>query len=123
MEYKIIKDFENYNLYENGDIFNNKTNQKITINNSNNKYTIKLCKNSKSNTFTLGRLIYETFYNEKLTNKDIIKFKSENSDDKFHYKNLEKINRTDMFKNINHIILDTNKEWQRQRQHQRLLQI
>ena len=111
MEYKIIKDFENYNLYENGDIFNNKTNQKLIINNFNNKSRIKLYKNSKSITFTLGRLIYETFYNEKLTNKDIIKFKNENSDNRFHYKNLEKINRTDMFKNINHIILDTNKEW------------
>jgi hypothetical protein len=111
MEYKTIKNYENYNLYENGDVFNNKTNQKLTINNSNNQSTIKLCKNSKSNTFTLGRLIYETFYNEKLTNKDIIKFKNENSDNKFHYKNLEKINKTDMFKNINHIILDTNKEW------------
>lgn len=111
MEYKIIKDFENYNLYENGDVFNSKTNQKLIINNSNNKFTIKLCKNSKSNTITLCRLIYETFYNEKLTNRDIIKFKNENSDDKFHYKNLEKINRTDMFKNINHVILDINKEW------------
>ena len=59
MEYKIIKDFENYNLYENGDVFNSKTNQKLIINNSNNKFTIKLCKNSKSNTITLCRLIYE----------------------------------------------------------------
>jgi hypothetical protein len=111
MEYKIIKDFENYILYENGDVLNNNTKQKLTINNSNNQYTIKLCKNSKSKTFTLIRLIYEIYYNDKLTNKDIIKFKNQNSDEKFHYKNLEKINRTDMFKNINHIILDTNKEW------------
>lgn len=111
MEYKSIKEFENYIIYENGDVYNKKTKQKITINFTNNQYLIKLYNDGKSKSITLIRLIYETFFNVKLTNSDIIRFKDENSDNKFHYKNLEKLNRTDMFKNINNETLDNNKEW------------
>ena len=111
MEHKIIKGFENYILYENGDIYNNKTNKKVNKKlEGTNKYKITLY-NNKNYCFTLIRLIYETFFDVKLTNSDIIRFKDENSNNKFHYKNLEKLNRTDMFKNINNEILDKNKEW------------
>jgi hypothetical protein len=111
MEYKTIKEFENYIIYENGDVYNKKTKQKLAINFTNNQYLIKLCNDGKSFSITLIRLIYDTFFNVKLTNSDIIRFKNNNSDNKFHYKNLEKLNRTDMFKNINNETLDNNKEW------------
>lgn len=113
MEYKFVKYYENYKIYENGDIINinSKTKRKIAVSCNNDQYRINLCKNGKHKGFTLVRLIYETYYNDVLTDNYIIRFKDENCDEKFHYKNLEKISRTDMFKKIDHDVLDINKEW------------
>ena len=105
MEFKIIKDFENYKLYENGEIYNNKLNNKIKTNKR-----VKLSNDFTKKTFVLSRIIYETFCNDKLKNTEIIKFK-DNDENNYHYKNLIKIDRKDMFKVENHIELDTNKEW------------
>jgi len=106
-----ILNFENYNLYENGDIINLDTNKKISISKNRNSYFIRLNKLGKTYSINILRLIYENFNNIKLTNTHIIKFKNETIKNKFHYTNLEKINRKDMFKNINHIKLDNTKEW------------
>lgn len=112
MEFKQIKNFEQYLLYENGQIYNTKTKKYIKCckSDSNQQY-IKLLNNGKSYTFTLPRLIYEIFYNDVLTNNDIIKF-MDNNIDNLHYTNLKKINRTNMFKKDNNDInLDNNKIW------------
>ena len=106
-----ILNFENYNLYENGDIINLDTNKKISISKNRNSYFIRLNKLGKTYSINILRLIYENFNNIKLTNTHIIKFKNETIKNKFHYTNLEKINRKDMFKNINHLELDNTKEW------------
>jgi hypothetical protein len=111
MEYKNIKNYEHYQLFENGKIYNTKTKNYVngTIN-KNNQYCIKLTLNGITKSFTLSRLIYENFNNIQLEDNEIIKFVDGN-DKNLHYKNLEKINRTDMFKVENHQELDKNKEW------------
>jgi hypothetical protein len=111
MEYKNIKNYEHYQLFENGKIYNTKTKNYVngTIN-KNNQYRINLTLNGITKSFTLSRLIYENFNNIQLEDNEIIKFVDGN-DNNFHYKNLEKINRTEMFKVENHQELDKNKEW------------
>ncbi len=111
MESKNIKNYEHYKLFEDGKIFNTKTKNYVngTIN-KNNQYRIKLTLNGITKSFTLSRLIYENFNNIQLEDNEIIKFVDGN-DKNLHYKNLEKINRTDMFKVENHQELDKNKEW------------
>ena len=111
MDYRHIRGYENYILYENGDVYNTNTNKKLKVNFSNNQYHISFCKNSKQKSFTYVRVIYEMFYNDTLTNNEIIQFIDKNSEEKFNYKNLKKINRTDIFKNVNHETLDIDKEW------------
>ena len=105
-----IDDFDNYKLYENGIIINIKTNKKLSPFFSSNQYLLKIY-NEKIYSFNFLRLMYEKFYNEKLTPNDIIRLKDDTIDNKFHYNNLEKINRKDMFKNENHDELDNKKEW------------
>jgi len=109
MEFINIKNYEHYQLFENGKIYNTKTKNYIngTIN-KNNQHQVKLTLNGITKSFTLSRLIY--FYNIKLTDNEIIIF-IDGNDKNFHYKNLKKINRTDMFKVENHQELDKNKEW------------
>lgn len=78
MEYKNIKDFDNYILYENGDVYNIKRNKQMKSRVNNGHIQIGLNNNNnKKKDFTLARLIYECFYNEKVTNSEIIKFKDE----------------------------------------------
>ena len=110
MKYKKIENYDNYILYENGDIINSNTNKKLKIYYRNN-YFVRLSKEGKTVTVFILRLIYESFYNIKLNNSEIIQLKNENIQDKFHYTNLEKINRKDMRKNENHETLDNMKEW------------
>ena len=111
MKFKNLNNFENYKLYENGDIINSNTNKKIKISKKGSSYYISLSKEKKTTTMYLPKLIYETFYNEKLSNNEIVRFKDEINQDKFHYTNLEKINRKDLRKNENHNELDKTKEW------------
>jgi hypothetical protein len=112
MEYKNIKNYENYHLFEDGKIFNTKNKKYIkgTFDKNNNICRIKLLNNNSQKSFLLTRLIYENFYNTQLNNNEIIRF-IDNNDKNFHYKNLEKVNRTDMFKVKYHQELDKNKEW------------
>jgi hypothetical protein len=111
MIFKKINNYDNYIIYENGDIINTDSKNNISFSLQQKKYIIRLKKNTKTKTFNYLRLIYETFYNTKLSLNDIIKFKNSNTLN-FHFTNLEKINRTDLRKVINHIELDNNKEWQ-----------
>lgn len=105
-----ISDYDNYLLYENGDIYNKKTEQNLKLASVNNTMRVTLCSGGKRKSIALQRLIYENFYGCKLTNNEIIRFKDNNINN-FHYKNLEKINRKDMFKNNTNELLDNSKEW------------
>ena len=106
-----IDNFDNYKLYENGDVINIKLNKKLSTFLSRNQYFLKISIDKKKYTFNFLRLMYEKFYNEKITSNDIIRLKNENIENKFHYQNLEKVNRNDMIKNENHDELDNTKEW------------
>lgn len=112
MEFKNIKNYEHYQLFEDGKIFNTKTKKYInyTLNKNNNHYYVKLCKNKIQKTISIIKLIYENYYDVQLNNNEIIKFIDDNNKN-FHYKNLEKVKRTDMFKVEIHQELDKNKEW------------
>ena len=108
-----IKNYDNYLLYENGDIINTKTNRKmeISLDSSKNTHRVRLNKETKTTTFNALRLIYEKFNNVELTTNEIIKLKNEDLKNKFHFTNLVKINRKDIRKNENHKELDKTKEW------------
>lgn len=106
-----IDNFDNYKLYENGDVINIKLNKKLSTFLSRNQYFLKISIDKKKYTFNFLRFMYEKFYNEKLTSSDIIRLKNENIENIFHYKNLKKVNRKDMIKNENHDELDNTKEW------------
>lgn len=112
MEFKNIKNYEHYQIFEDGKIFNTRTKKYIrgTIRKNNNLCCVKLINNKINQTFVLSRLIYEIYYNIQLNNNEIIKFIDGNNYN-FHYKNLKKINRTDMFKVESNQKLDENKEW------------
>ncbi len=106
MENIKVKNHEDYILYEDGKIFNTKTNMYLNpYRTQKGIYTV--CVNRK--TFNLARLIYENFYNEKLESKDVIKF-IDNNDTNLHYKNLKKTNRYENYK-LNKYELDKTKEW------------
>ena len=110
MKFKNIKNYENYKLYENGSIFNAKTNKYLTLPTSQHQSRIKLTKNGKLKGFTLERLIYENVHDTKLNNNEII-IHVDNDKNNFYWNNLKKIDRTDMFKKEIIQELDKNKEW------------
>ena len=116
MDYKNLRfvkidNLDNYKLFENGDIINIKLNKKISIHFNKYQYELQIRADKKKYSFNFLRLMYEKFYNKKLTPNDIIILKNDTIDNKFHYENLEKINRKDMVKNENHDELDNTKEW------------
>ena len=113
MNYTTIKDCDNYIVYENGDVMNINTKKNIKVTNNNNRYYIRLIMNNKkSKSFTLSRLVYESFYNEILSDNDIIRY-NDNNKTNFHYTNLKKVHRIDMFKVDEKIELDPTKEWKK----------
>ena len=89
MEFRKIEGYDNYVIYENGDIINTEKNYKLTASFHKTSYYVCLRKNKKKQTINLLKIMYETYYNEKLTCNDIIKFKDEHSNNKFHYLNLQ----------------------------------
>lgn len=105
-----MKGYENYKVYENGDVYNITTSKKKALNIANGNDLIGLYKNSKEKMIKLSRLVYESFYNEELSKYEIIVFKDEKLEEKFHYKNLKKIKRTDLLSET-HDELDPSKEW------------
>lgn len=105
LHYKLIRDYENYFIYENGDIISNKRKTKnLMAIDAENRTT--LCKNGKQKSLMVTRLMYETWYNKKLKTTEIIKF-CDNNKNNLHYSNL--INTSD--RNTKHLPLDPNKEW------------
>jgi hypothetical protein len=111
MIFKKIKGYENYHIYENGDVYNIATNIKLKIIN-NRDISVKLENNGIKKNVSLKKIIYENFNEEPINSGDIIKFKDNNKLN-FHYKNIIKINRKEMFK-VNkdkEFKLDNTKEW------------
>jgi len=92
MEHKNIKDFEDYIVYENGEIYNIKTNKKARIETNGERRIAVLKKDNIEKCITLSRLIYEAFYDVKLLRSDHINFIDGNNLN-FNYKNLEKIHK------------------------------
>jgi hypothetical protein len=84
--YKKIYNYDNYIIYENGDIINTDTKYKIGIDFRRNTYKIRLSDNGKIKSFNLLRLLYETFYNIKLMSNEIVKLK-QLEHNIFHYTN------------------------------------
>ena len=83
MEYKIIKGFENYGIYENGDIINVKTNRILKKSKDNlGYYKVILYNDDNKKTFRIHRLLGE-YYLDKIEGKNIIDHKDgdkENND-------------------------------------------
>lgn len=105
MNCKNIIGYENYIIHENGDIYNTKTNKKIsTYKNSSGFLTVSLNKKI----MTLSRIVYKNFIGKLETNEMII-YKDNNCEN-LHYTNLEKVNKAFTKKNIEDN-LDINKEW------------
>lgn len=106
---KRVKVYDNYWISENG-VVHNKMDKplKVIYHPPFKSAVVNLYKAGKMKTFTLTRLIYETFYDVVLTKKDIIKFQDNNAHN-FHYTNLINVNAAN--KHLNHIELDTEKEW------------
>lgn len=97
MQSKVLNDYPNYTIYNNGTIYNKKEHKIVhSISKSNQTY-VSLLNNGQSKHFSLTRLIYETFNDEILTNSDIIRFKDGDKNN-FDISNLIKIKRTDMFR-------------------------
>ncbi len=103
--YKLIRDYENYRNYENGDIINmnNKKRRLLTVQNG----KITLIKDRKCKQFKVKRITYETWYNKKLNITDVIKFLN-NDKTNYHYTNLIHANDPN---NLIHLPLDPNKLW------------
>lgn len=114
MNYRCIEGYDKYNVYENGDVVNVYTQNKIkpyTIQNG--QTYVSLCNNEKKySKKTLSRLIYEVYNECTLSTSDIIRFK-DNDKTNFNYNNLIKIERINMFKIDEEIELDPTKEWKK----------
>src|SRR5437868_11769507 len=108
MEYKIIKDFPLYWVYENGDIINHKTNKKVRMRQD---YVVNLSCNSKVTTFSAKKVIYEAFYNDKMLKDDRIMLKNEDCEHKLHYTNLIKVKKCHSQKNRDVFEFDPDKQW------------
>lgn len=112
MNYKTIKNYDDYIVYENGDIYNINRNNKMKYFITNNICYIKLSKNEKRKTFVYSRLVYNHFNDIELKSNETIKFK-DNNNLNFHYENMEKIllNNFNIKQKKTTTILDTNKKW------------
>jgi hypothetical protein len=63
---KTIKDFENYSITENGEVFNHKTNTWLKpVFDTDGYRQLSLCKNGKSYTKRMHRLVAQTFINNE----------------------------------------------------------
>lgn len=109
MKFKVIPSCDNFIIYEDGEIFNTTTKNKMNRYLNGKTVSISLKdNNNKPKTVSCRKLIYETWYDIKLTNKDKIKFK-DNDKNNYHYKNLINVNGPD--KHLTHMPLDETKEW------------
>jgi hypothetical protein len=109
MKFRELQSYNNYIMYEDGEIMNIITKNKVNV--SIKIKMISVClrdNNDIYKTISYRRLIYETWNDIKLTDKDKIKFKDNNKNN-FHYTNLINVNGPD--KHLTHMSLDPTKEW------------
>ena len=100
LQYKNIKGYEHYKLYENGKVYNTKTNNILSWVEYSDGFAINLTKDNKSKSFRLARLMYMHYCDDELTNEDIVQFVDGNKRN-FNYTNLKKIKKIDMLKQNN----------------------
>lgn len=112
LEYRKIKDHENYIIYENGDVCELDTKKKLKKIKKGKEYIyVELEKNDVKIKYSLKKLLYENFYNHEIKVNEVIKFKDSNHLN-FHYKNLVKMNTKDVHKNVDFgESEDKNKQW------------
>lgn len=109
IKFKVIPSCDTFIIYEDGEIFNTVTKNKMNRFVNGNGISISLKdNNNKPGTVSCRKLIYETWYDIKLTNKDKIKFR-DNDKNNYHYTNLINVNGPD--KHLIHMPLDETKEW------------
>jgi len=109
MKFKVIPSCDNFIIYEDGEIFNTATKNKMNRYMNGKVVSISLKdNNNKPKTVSCRKLIYETWHDVKLTDKDKIKFR-DNDKDNYHYTNLINVNGPD--KHLIHMPLDETKEW------------
>ena len=100
MAYKNIKGYEHYKLYEDGKVYNTKTGRYMNKIEYSSGIAVGLSKDGKQTSFRLTRLMYENYYDDELTDKDVVQFIDGNKNN-FHYTNLKKIKLVDMLKQNN----------------------
>ena len=108
MNYKIIKGFPNYNIYENGIVYNNKRKKNVSIAKD---YRFKLNNKGVSKMFRITHVLYELYYNEIITEQDDVKFINDTIKNKLHYTNLIKTIRVHPRRNMAIFKFDKSKEW------------
>ena len=77
MEYKIIKDFDNYKIYENSDIYNITTTKQLKPTWSKNYCSVKLFNGETKHYKLLSKLVYETFSGDILNKDESVIFKDQ----------------------------------------------
>ncbi len=106
MIFKKIKGHENYHIYEDGKIFNTKTNKYLNpYKTVKGLYVVGLNKKI----YNLGKLIYMNYYEDELLDNNVIKYIDGNQDN-LNYKNLQKSTRSENLKSIKYE-LDKTKKW------------
>jgi hypothetical protein len=109
VKFCVIPFYDKYVIYEDGEIFNIVTKTKPKISLYKNSFIVSLQdSNKKFKSFTYRRLIYEVWYDIKLTDKDKIKCR-DNDKNNHHYTNLINVNGPN--KHLTHMPLDSTKEW------------
>jgi len=108
MEYKIVPNFPLYHVYKNGDIINHKTNKKVPMRYD---YVVKLSNDVTRATINAKKVIYETFYCDKLCDNERIAFINEDNVNKLNYTNLIKIKKYHYLKSNEVFEFDKNKKW------------
>jgi len=89
----ILEEFPNYKIYENGEIYNIKTNRRISQRmHKNGHYRVSLSnKDKKIVTRTIHSLVYQAFYNNGLVKRPYAVDHIDNNKNNNHYLNLQKI--------------------------------
>lgn len=100
MNYKNIKDYEHYEIYEDGKIYNTKTKNYITWQEKIDGVVVALNKNNIQKGFKLSRLIYNHFANDEVMDDEAIIFVDGNKKN-FHCTNLKKIKKIELLKQQN----------------------
>lgn len=95
MKKKILEEYPNYIIYENGEIYNIKTKKNMSqrIHKSGHLRVDLMNKNKKAITRTIHSLVFQAFYDEIVSNPYAIDHIDNNKNNN-HYLNLQKITNT-----------------------------